>query len=140
MCGELSLQSATLMTQTLNIASDINRASHRANTGPPSPSTGSHAQWLSTVPPPASLFPDTVLGGPPTPWTKAGSVGTLLTLRQISGAPAQGCLIESLNNLTSHSLSSRKPLLKNGEHRKGSGSSQRLLEQRIQAAGKETAN
>lgn len=41
-CGELGLQSATLMTQKLNIASDINRASHRANTGPPSPSTGSH--------------------------------------------------------------------------------------------------
>lgn len=41
-CGELGLQSATRMTQKLNIASDINRASHRANTGPPSPSTDSH--------------------------------------------------------------------------------------------------
>lgn len=43
-CGELGLQSATRMTQKLNIASDINRASHRANTGPPSPSTDSHEQ------------------------------------------------------------------------------------------------
>lgn len=41
-CGELGLQSATRMTQKLNIVSDINRASHRANTGPPSPSTDSH--------------------------------------------------------------------------------------------------
>lgn len=41
-CGELGLQSATRMTQKLNIASDINRASHRANTGPPRPSTDSH--------------------------------------------------------------------------------------------------
>lgn len=41
-CGELSLQSAALMTQKLNIASDINTASHRANTGPPSPSADSH--------------------------------------------------------------------------------------------------
>lgn len=56
-CGELGLQSATLMTQKLNIASDINRASHRANTGPPSPGTGSHEHGALGDPSPSPTLP-----------------------------------------------------------------------------------
>lgn len=44
------------MTQRLNIASDINRASHRANTGRWSPGPGSHAHQLPAAPPPAPLL------------------------------------------------------------------------------------
>lgn len=79
-CGELSLQSATLMTQKLNIASDINRASHRANTGPPALALAlTHSGSPQALPQPHSS-PGTVLGGPPTPGTEAGFLGTLLTL------------------------------------------------------------
>lgn len=72
-CGELGLQSAARMTQKLNIASDINRASHRANTGPPSPSADSHKHWAPRDPSPSpTLSPSIVPHRPPTPGTDDG--------------------------------------------------------------------
>lgn len=123
------------MTQKLNIVSDINRASHRANTGPPSPGLAlTHSGPPQPLPQPHSS-PGTLLGRTPTAGTEAGPTGTFLHWRESLGLLPRAATSRAWTTSLA-TVWAPKTTQQQGREPKESGSSQGPPKQRIQAVGR----